>query len=68
MGHATPDAALRYQHATEDRDQAITAALADLVLLAPVVDISTSKRLGGSGTDVARRPGGLPGSGAAHPV
>jgi integrase len=29
-GHASPAAALRYQHATEDRDQAIAAALAQL--------------------------------------
>jgi integrase len=31
MGHASPDAALRYQHATRDRDGAIAAALADLI-------------------------------------
>ena len=29
-GHANPTAALRYQHATEDRDRVITAAPADL--------------------------------------
>jgi integrase len=29
-GHANPTAALRYQHATEDRDRAIADALADL--------------------------------------
>lgn len=29
-GHANPRAALRYQHATEDRDQAIADALAGL--------------------------------------
>ena len=29
-GHANPTAALRYQHATEDRDRAIAEALADL--------------------------------------
>jgi hypothetical protein len=27
MGHATSDAALRYQHATSDRDRAIADAL-----------------------------------------
>lgn len=31
MGHASPAAALRYQHATRDRDEAIAAALGDLV-------------------------------------
>lgn len=30
-GHANPTAALRYQHATDDRDRAIAAALAQLV-------------------------------------
>jgi integrase len=40
-GHASPDAALRYQHATEDRDKAIADALtalanrADVLLLSP---------------------------------
>ena len=29
-GHANPTAALRYQHATEDRDRAIADALAEL--------------------------------------
>ena len=29
-GHANPRAALRYQHATEDRDRVIADALADL--------------------------------------
>jgi hypothetical protein len=32
MGHASPQAALRYQHATADRDSAIAAALDDLVV------------------------------------
>jgi integrase len=36
MGHASPDAALRYQHATRDRDVAIAAALADLITAEPV--------------------------------
>lgn len=36
-GHASPAAALRYQHATRDRDTAIAAALAELVRPAPVV-------------------------------
>jgi integrase len=31
IGHASPAAALRYQHATEDRDRAIADALSDLV-------------------------------------
>ena len=31
-GHSHPAAALRYQHATEDRDRAIADALAQLVV------------------------------------
>jgi hypothetical protein len=31
LGHASADAALRYQHATADRDQAIARALSGLV-------------------------------------
>lgn len=39
MGHSTPDAALRYQHATEDRDRVIAEALAGLTKPAPVIAI-----------------------------
>ena len=38
-GHASPQAALRYQHATEDRDRILADALADLAKRAPVVPI-----------------------------
>lgn len=38
MGHASPAAALRYQHATRERDQAIAAALGDLI--SPPADIA----------------------------
>ncbi|HTD49413.1 MAG TPA: site-specific integrase, partial [Acidimicrobiia bacterium] len=31
MGHASPEAALRYQHATRARDATLAAALGDLV-------------------------------------
>jgi hypothetical protein len=31
MGHASARAALRYQHATRDRDEVIAAALSDLI-------------------------------------
>ncbi|MDE3206834.1 MAG: site-specific integrase [Acidobacteriota bacterium] len=46
MGHASPAAALRYQHATRDRDAAIAAALSDLVAdpKAPVLEIRTAPR------------------------
>jgi hypothetical protein len=38
MGHATPEMAIRYQHATQDRDAALAEALGDLVVSArPVV-------------------------------
>ncbi|MFN2506432.1 MAG: tyrosine-type recombinase/integrase [Acidimicrobiales bacterium] len=35
MGHASPAAALRYQHATRERDAAIAAALGALIVPAP---------------------------------
>lgn len=38
-GHASPAAALRYQHATEDRDLALADALADLATAADIVKI-----------------------------
>lgn len=60
MGHATPDAALRYQHATEDRDRVIAQALADFAIPVSVVDIATARNADGSGTNVARRPRGTP--------
>ena len=40
-GHASPAAAMRYQHATEDRDRALADALADLVAPATVTAIGT---------------------------
>ena len=40
-GHASPAAALRYQHATEDRDKALAAALSKLAVPAKVVPIGT---------------------------
>ena len=39
MGHASPQAALIYQHATADRDRAIADALSDLATRAAVVPI-----------------------------
>jgi integrase len=41
-GHANPRAALRYQHATEDRDRAIAAALGQLAKGAEIVPIATT--------------------------
>ena len=38
-GHSTPAAALRYQHAPEDRDEAVARAMAALAKPAPVVPI-----------------------------
>ena len=42
-GHANPRAALRYQHATEDRDRAIANALAVLAAsqITPISNLST---------------------------
>lgn len=45
-GHANPRAALRYQHATEDRDKAIAEALGQLAAGADVVSLAEqSKRV-----------------------
>ena len=46
-GHSTPSAAMVYQHATEDRDKALAAALGDLAKTADAAlaarrDISTN--------------------------
>ncbi|MGH9108835.1 MAG: site-specific integrase [Acidimicrobiales bacterium] len=43
-GHASPQAALRYQHATEDRDRALAAALAGLAPNAEVVAIKDARK------------------------
>jgi len=64
MGHASPKAALRYQHATRDRDAAIAHALSDLVEQAqpaeqPAADTDTDrgspKKSAASGPSVAQR-------------
>jgi hypothetical protein len=39
-GHVSPTAALRYQHATEDRDRVLAEALAKLAHVAQVVPIA----------------------------
>ena len=39
MGHATPHSALRYLHATKDRDRVVGEALAELRPDAPIVDL-----------------------------
>ena len=44
MGHASPRAALIYQHATQDRDAAIALALSDLAA-APVVPIDAERQV-----------------------
>ncbi len=42
-GHKSPVAALRYQHATSDRDQAVAAALAELSRKAEVVQLQPAR-------------------------
>jgi integrase len=42
-GHASADAALRYQHATNDRDQVLAEALEKLVQPSDVVDIESKR-------------------------
>ncbi|MGH9086953.1 MAG: tyrosine-type recombinase/integrase [Acidimicrobiales bacterium] len=52
VGHASPAAALRYQHATEDRDVALAEALSGLSRPAAVASISdTSRDIRGTGGD-----------------
>jgi integrase len=43
-GHASTAAALRYQHATEDRDAVLAAALADLATQAEIVNLADKPR------------------------
>jgi hypothetical protein len=42
-GHASPAAALRYQHATEDRDRVLAAALADLAERAEIIPMREAR-------------------------
>ena len=65
MGHASAKAALRYQHATRDRDAAIARALSDLVEQAqpsaapttsPQGDRQAPESADACGPSVARRP------------
>lgn len=44
LGHASPAAALIYQHAVDDRDADIARALDDVIAAAPVVPIRAAKR------------------------
>ncbi len=46
MGHASPAAALRYQHATRERDTAIASALGELITLAREEAKSAADSLG----------------------
>lgn len=45
MGQASSDAALRYQHATSDRDQAIARALSGLANPTDVTDIGIRRAM-----------------------
>jgi len=45
LGHSTAGAALRYQHAADDRDKPIASALSELTA-GTVTPISASKRKG----------------------
>jgi integrase len=51
MGHASPAAALRYQHATRARDAALAAALSDLIATpkAPIMEITAAGRAAADG-------------------
>jgi integrase len=62
-GHRSPNAALRYQHATSERDRALAHALAELAGAATVTPITgaadnprTANRVGGSASDSTGTP------------
>lgn len=59
MGHASPRAALIYQHATSDRDQAIALALSDLAAKAPVRRIDARDRTRDGDRDLGEGEQGL---------
>jgi len=54
LGHSTPGAALRYQHAAAERDKVIAQALSDLAMTGTVVLPSSGHATGGE--DGAARP------------
>ncbi|HLG67307.1 MAG TPA: hypothetical protein VKV36_05475 [Acidimicrobiales bacterium] len=60
-GHISPAAALRYQHATEDRDRVLAAAMA---ALAPVADVVPIAARDGRATEA---PDGPPDAGEPGP-
>ena len=68
IGHSSPTAALRYQHAADDRDKVVAEALVELAPKAPIVAMrkpSVSSAKDPSCTGVARtssRPQGQPGN------
>ena len=43
-GHKSAAAAMRYQHATSDRDAVLAAALSEMAQAAPVITISEGSR------------------------
>jgi hypothetical protein len=57
-GHANPRAALRYQHATADRDKALADALGALAGQAPVIPFAHAARtkVVSGGLDIEKAP------------
>jgi integrase len=47
LGHSSPSAAMRYQHAAKDRDAAIAAALSELATVTPIGAAKTPARKSG---------------------
>lgn len=45
IGHSSPDAALRYQHATRERDVVIARALSEMIVSAGLAEPSASSRM-----------------------
>jgi integrase len=56
LGHSSPKAALRYQHATRERDVEIAVALSDLVQRAAETNGRTATNDGGCAIDVPWQP------------
>jgi integrase len=44
LGHSSPSAAMRYQHAAKDRDAAIAAALSELASVTPITDAKSARQ------------------------
>jgi integrase len=58
LGHSTPNAAMRYQHATSDRDHEIAAVLSDMMAGGKMVPLRPRRKAGRALRPEVRRPVG----------